>query len=803
MELYPLSNSDMKIDIIDADNSVLGFTNSGSEAKFAEDFIQKYDGMKIYPESTAINLGVQYKRGFPILFVDINPTQYDGASKTLTYYTGITLKIKIKKDSSLSLNSMFRGLSSDFAAVGDLVDNPDMINSWKSYGSLSSSEEPEVGNMLIITTQKLKEYSGQYSLSALARAHETKDNNKVYIETVESIYAKYTPVGMPGPQKYMSFGEIGKKQITTNWFETRAENYQIRECIRDYYKNKGVDFVLLVGDDNREWEDDFVFGFFGGPYIRAPKNIVDSNEVPTFQLYLYTQIGWIYWFPIVCDDNNDGPLKKEKDGEIDPIDPDNNGPECDKAENISKEVDSNLSGYPSHAADQMPQSEYSADDGTVSSSGLILKKYNSLGSLAADDPKTPKTPDDGSGCKPRPGGWECFFRKEYTTASDLPYACLDQSGAGDSIIPKPSSKNYPNHFTDLLSEVYVGRAPVDSAKDLENFVKKTIAYINTPDTVDNKVLMVGEYLGFGGVMDYAANSMNELIDGCSSHNYKTVGIPSSDSDSSGFKYTVEKLYEKLGRWSGKDLINNINQGNVNLVNHLGHANVDVNMKLKTPHYNPPWYVKGTTSVNGFSNRQYPIVYSQGCYAGAFDSGPIVFSRIDKTYKYNDGSQMYNDCIAEYLTVKNDAGAVAWIGNSHFGWGMSACTNGPSQRYHREFIDAIFGEGKSYIGMANQDSKEDSMGRIDSWPMVWLYYCLNVIGDPMLKVKGAPFTPFEPTNDRNDDGTLDGSSYGPDDGTDSGDNGGYDGSFIDRLRSFIRQLLTQILANLKSGNTSEK
>ena len=135
--------------------------------------------------------------------------------------------------------------------------------------------------------------------------------------------------------------------------------------------------------------------------------------------------------------------------------------------------------------------------------------------------------------------------------------------------------------------------------------------------------------------------------------------------------------------------------------------------------------------------------------------------------------------------------------------MSACTNGPSQRYHREFIDAIFGEGKSYIGMANQDSKEDSMGRIDSWPMVWLYYCLNVIGDPMLKVKGAPFTPFEPTNDRNDDGTLDGSSYGPDDGTDSGDNGGYDGSFIDRLRSFIRQLLTQILANLKSGNTSEK
>jgi hypothetical protein len=117
-------------------------------------------------------------------------------------------------------------------------------------------------------------------------------------------------------------------------------------------------------------------------------------------------------------------------------------------------------------------------------------------------------------------------------------------------------------------------------------------------------------------------------------------------------------------------------------------------------------------VSSLSNTVLPFIYSQGCYAGAFDDG---------------------DCMAEYFTVKTTHAAFAAIMCARFGWGTPGSTNGPSQRFHRYFLDAIFGENITEIGKANQDSREENLKKINGQCMRWCYYEMNLFGDPTLTI----------------------------------------------------------------------
>jgi hypothetical protein len=143
-------------------------------------------------------------------------------------------------------------------------------------------------------------------------------------------------------------------------------------------------------------------------------------------------------------------------------------------------------------------------------------------------------------------------------------------------------------------------------------------------------------------------------------------------------------------------------------------------------------------IQKLTNEKYSFIYSQGCMAGGFDQ---------------------NDCIAEHFTVKTDNGAFAGIWNARYGWGRWYSTDGASQRYDREFWDAIFGEGKTTIGRANADSKEDNLYRIRQSCMRWCYYELNLFGDPSLDLithnKNKDDEPEE-------DGNMDVSFYWSDD-----------------------------------------
>lgn len=284
--------------------------------------------------------------------------------------------------------------------------------------------------------------------------------------------------------------------------------------------------------------------------------------------------------------------------------------------------------------------------------------------------------------------------------SDLYYACLDGNWNDDG----DDKWGEPNE-ADLTAEVIVGRLCVDSEEEIANIIHKIVMYQNSPVVADlNKTLMVGEYLW---PQTYGGQYMNELITGTSAHGYTTVGM---DEDTQ-----VTKLYEMEGNWEKQDVFNAFNTTGVNLVNHLGHSDVTYNMKMYTNS------LTTTNFLNDGVSRGYGIGYSQGCYNGSFDN------------RGTNAGSYESDCFSEIITTIETA-EVAMIGNSRYGWGEQGSTDGASQYFHRQYIDAIFGENITRIGNANQDCKEDNIAYINADQVKrWVCYESNLFGDPTMDV----------------------------------------------------------------------
>jgi hypothetical protein len=315
---------------------------------------------------------------------------------------------------------------------------------------------------------------------------------------------------------------------------------------------------------------------------------------------------------------------------------------------------------------------------------------------------------------------------EYHMPGDVYFACLDGTWNSDNDSQWGEPTDGPGGSdVDLIAEVYVGRASVGNAAEAARFVNKTIWYLEGQHSTAENVILVGEYLGFGGPGDWGGNYKEEFIDGSSNHGYTTVGFPTDT-------YNVVTLFERDGNWSQLDLLNHFENG-IHMLNHMGHGSETGAMKLDT-----------SDIMNDVHNDDLFFVYSQTCLAGHLDG---------------------LDCWAEYMHIKIDEGAFALIMNARYGWGEFDSTDGPSQRYDREFWDAVFSdaEGFAEVGRANQDSKEDNIYRVNDRAMRWCHYELNLFGDPTLAFRevtgmgvspshafasegphGGPFTPDEMT-----------------------------------------------------------
>ncbi|MBN1211632.1 MAG: hypothetical protein JXA92_03565 [candidate division Zixibacteria bacterium] len=298
--------------------------------------------------------------------------------------------------------------------------------------------------------------------------------------------------------------------------------------------------------------------------------------------------------------------------------------------------------------------------------------------------------------------------EEFEMPADCYFGCLDGTFNydGDSYWGEPTDGE-DGGDVDLFAEVFVGRAAVMNDVEAQRFVNKTIEYLESQDPYLEKVTLVGEQLEFTGFGEYGGYSLDELVDGSDAHGYNTVGFPTT-------VYDIDKLYDltwPTNNWPQSEIANRINNGR-HIVNHYGHCNFFWAMKIDK-----------TQIPVLFSNDDVCFIYSQGCMAGQFDG-------------YNVGGP-YEEyyCWAECMNVLMDCGAFAEIMNARYGWG-DWHTDGPSQRFNREFWDAVYnpGENKPQLGRANQDSKEDNVYRIDESCMRWCFYELNLFGDPTVAVK---------------------------------------------------------------------
>lgn len=270
---------------------------------------------------------------------------------------------------------------------------------------------------------------------------------------------------------------------------------------------------------------------------------------------------------------------------------------------------------------------------------------------------------------------------------------------------------------DLYADIYVGRAPVANATEVQNFVRKTLTYDRTQSAYLPNISMLGEYLGFGGVSDYATESMEQVRLGSCADSYCTTGFANHTRPDFYDFDTSQVLYDSPSySWPKSALISLMNS-NIHVFNHLGHANETYCMKLYT------------SDLSGLTNTDSFFVYSQGCYPGAFD---------------------YSDCFAEVLTTMSK-GAFATIMNSRYGWGRGNSTDGPSQRFDRQFWDAVLAENILEMGRANADSKEDNTWGISDDIIRWCYYELTLFGDPHQSfrfIEGCPWLTPQP-----DSGTV--------------------------------------------------
>ncbi len=287
---------------------------------------------------------------------------------------------------------------------------------------------------------------------------------------------------------------------------------------------------------------------------------------------------------------------------------------------------------------------------------------------------------------------------DYNIPADLYYSALDGSWNtdGDNMWAEIGED-------DLLPEVSVGRLPVSTTAELDNLIHKSLHYQDHPVIPEcSKPLMVGEKL-YDNPLTWGGDYLDLLIGFHTDNSYTTQGIPEDQN--------IQKLYDRdlPSPWTTAQLLSEINSGTA-FLHHVGHSNESYLMRMTSSGITDANF----SQVNGILHNYIPV-YTHGCYCAAFD---------------------YSDCIAEKMLNLNNF-AVAFFGNSRYGWFNEGTTEGPSEHLHREFVNALFSPLSGQAGQAHLLSKINTApwvnapGQWEEGALRWCFYDCNLLGDPAM------------------------------------------------------------------------
>ena len=299
-------------------------------------------------------------------------------------------------------------------------------------------------------------------------------------------------------------------------------------------------------------------------------------------------------------------------------------------------------------------------------------------------------------------GWDPELNYATTVCSDLYFQCLDgpYNPDGDEFWGEDSFHGDGN--VDLIADVFIGRAYVENAELMSNFIYKTITYetavLNNDISFVNNALMPGEWLNTqpNGEENYAKKYLELIRFGTDAP--KTFGLTCSP-----YYVNTYGLYEADAGYSKQDIKDLINGNTYGIISQMGHGNKYCFMKLdiRAPYHD----------IDDLTNTKLPFLYTMACLVGQ----PAD----------NDG----NVSMGEQITTKTKNGVWGAVLNTHYGIYAFYTDGGPSPGYNREFWDAYFYEGLLHLGAIFTDSHEDYVWNLNSTNWRWVYYCNNLFGDP--------------------------------------------------------------------------
>lgn len=265
----------------------------------------------------------------------------------------------------------------------------------------------------------------------------------------------------------------------------------------------------------------------------------------------------------------------------------------------------------------------------------------------------------------------------------VPY---DTCTYGGDVIPNDTYlADYDN---DWVCELFVGRAPINSVSEVDQFVSRTLAYEKNPPATNyaKKIALFGfdlDWLTWG--------------EGCK-EDIDSSYIPST--------FSLTKVYDSDSGNHQSDVLTALNAGQ-NVVNHIDHCNWNV---MGVGSYNHGWHLYNGDMDSLNNGTRKSLLYSIGCWPCAIDY----------------------DCIAEHFVESGAGGGYAFIGNTRYGWYTLFFTNTLSMLFDRRFFRSLYSQGVEVLGETFADHKNDTPpGGDETMRYIWME--LTLLGDPSLPI----------------------------------------------------------------------
>jgi hypothetical protein len=285
----------------------------------------------------------------------------------------------------------------------------------------------------------------------------------------------------------------------------------------------------------------------------------------------------------------------------------------------------------------------------------------------------------------------------------------------------------PDDTVDLVPEVYVGRLPCVTAKEVTLLVNKIITYESTgPAEKPWYKTMIGiggkSHIIYNGQPDgeYQCNvsieNMNSIID-------TPIRVFASHKNSEGYTPTTEDITSVFSKGAGYIMFE-------------GHGNPLV---WKT------FWRDNNTMTSGINRFQFykitnkdklPVVVTGGCTEGLYNL-TIIRTALDKTnLRYFTSGTPASDCFAWALVIKPNGGAIASTGSTGYSLASISDPLKYSPGLDKNFFYQIGQNGSTTLGAAHSGAiRRYIQDNAIDLPEKYIITNWQLFGDPSLKLGG--------------------------------------------------------------------